>query len=180
MITMVWRRVASVTTLESGRVTRGPLTQHEHTLANTNTIKRQAQIKLKDKQKYNTNTNENTYNPQSPNSARANSCNADTNAIKRQTEMKMKVLIPHSPQSLHEHNLANTDLFVFSCISYYLFFYGNPLTQHEHTFANCSIFFSRFSLLSFLYTRFTATYNDNFFDNNLKTVCFPILAHLSL
>ena len=48
MITIVWRRVASVTTLESGRVTRGPLTQHEHTLANTNTIERQAQIKFKD------------------------------------------------------------------------------------------------------------------------------------
>ena len=74
MITMVWRWVASVTTLESGRVTRGPLTQHEHTLANTNTIERQAQIKLKDKHKYNTNTNKNTYNAQSPNSVRANSC----------------------------------------------------------------------------------------------------------
>ena len=55
--------------------------------------------------------------------------------------MKTKLFIPHSPQSQHEHTLANTNLFVLLYTSYYLFCHGNHLTQQEHTFANTNIFF---------------------------------------
>ena len=108
---------------------------------------------------------------------------SDTNAIKRQTQMKMKVLIPHSPQYLHEHNLANTNLFLFLCISYYLFLLRQSLYSARAHFCKLLNFFLK--IYTFIFPVYTIhckikPANRNFFDNNLKTVWCPILAHLSL